>query len=118
VRRLDHAGEGSRDRTWVATTGRVMEDRDGLLIEDDVDLVAHQAVRHAVTHRIDIDERMGRDSAAQPLLAAWQRPHPQRPERRALVAIKPHSLVRTLTVTSRAASNRWTTTALRPAATS
>ena len=52
--------------------GRAMEDVDRLLVDDDVDVITHEAMRHAVADGVDVDERVVRDPSAQALLASRQ----------------------------------------------
>ena len=67
---------------------RTVENRDRALVDDDLDVIAHEAVRHAVSHRVDVDKGIGRDPPAEPLLAARQRPHRQRSEGGALLPLE------------------------------
>lgn len=90
MRRIDHAGEGLGRAGVRGDDPRAVENRDRVLVQNDVDVVAHEPVRHAVPHRVDVDECIGRDPAAELLVAAGQRPDRRRAERRALVPIKPH----------------------------
>jgi hypothetical protein len=57
-----------------------------LVADGDVDVLAQQGVRHAVTHRHDVDERVRRDTPADALLTARQRTRGPRAHRRLLVA--------------------------------
>ena len=53
-------------------------------------MVADEPVRHAVPHRVDVDQRIGGDPPTESLLAAGQRSDRQWPEGRTLVPSKSH----------------------------
>ena len=46
-----------------------VEDHDLVIAEEDLDGPANEAVRHAVANRLDIDERVRRDTPGQALLS-------------------------------------------------
>ena len=46
-----------------------VKDAHVLGIEDDLDVIAHQSMRHAVAHGVDIDQGIMGDAPAEPLLA-------------------------------------------------
>src|SRR5829696_873753 len=50
-----------------------VEDPDGLLVNRDVDVIAHELIRHAVAHGFDIDEGIAGHASAQALLPTRQR---------------------------------------------
>jgi hypothetical protein len=87
---------------WLGVTAMArdldatVEDDDLVLADEDVDAVLHQAMRHAVANRVDVDEAVGRDAAAHAPLANRQHRRRQRTQRRALVALEARvgSLVR------------------------
>ena len=56
----------------------------------DLDVVAHESMRHAVADRVDVHEGVERHATAQALRPPGQRAERQRAQRRALVALEAH----------------------------
>jgi hypothetical protein len=52
---------------------RAVEDLDDLLSNQNLHVVAHKPMRHAVTHGVDLDVRIGGHTAPQPALARGKR---------------------------------------------
>jgi len=67
-----------------------VKDLDAPILHNDVDMVAHQAMRDAVPDRVHIHEGIERDATAQPLDASRQRANRERAEDRPLVALEAH----------------------------
>jgi hypothetical protein len=81
--RLHEAGEVAwlnDAREWLANTTMsrydldAVEDDDLIVAEQNLDGPVHEAVRHAVANRLDVDEGVRRDAPRQALLANRQRP--------------------------------------------
>ena len=63
---------------------------DELILDDDLDVIAHESMRHAVPDGVDVHEGVERHAAAQALCPPRQRAERQRPEGRALVSLEAH----------------------------
>jgi hypothetical protein len=46
-----------------------VKDAHALVIDDDLDVIAHESMRHAVADRVDIHQGIVGDAPAEPLLA-------------------------------------------------
>jgi len=69
--------------------GRAVEDADRLLADRDLDVIAHQPMRHAAPEGLDIDERVVRHATPHTLLTARQRARGQRTQCGLLIPEKP-----------------------------
>jgi hypothetical protein len=87
---VDHTGKrlgGSRVRRDQLGT---VKDPHTVILHDDLDMVAHQSMGHAVTNRIDVHEGVERDATAQALRPLREGVARQRPEGRPLVSLETH----------------------------
>jgi hypothetical protein len=87
---IDHAGKRLR-RSGVRRhqLGAVKDPHEAIL-DEDLDMVAHQSMRHAVPDRVDVHKGVERHTAVQTLGPPRQRPERQRSKGRALVSLEAH----------------------------
>jgi hypothetical protein len=79
MRRLEDPRVGVAHAAVRRYQRRPVKDLHGIIADRDVDVLAHQVKGHAITHGLDIDERIMGDAPAESLLTPRQRPRRQWP---------------------------------------
>ena len=87
---LDDAGERLRRSDVRRHQLGAVKDPDEAILDEDLDVVAHESMRHAVPDRVDVHEGVERHATAQALRPSGQCAEWQRSQRRALLALEPH----------------------------
>jgi hypothetical protein len=73
VGRVDHTRVRLNPPLMCRDQCRAVKNPHHLLVEDDLDVIAHESMRHAVAHRVDIPQGIVGHAPTEPLLASWQR---------------------------------------------